>query len=156
MPSPEEAMKQQEVYPTVPPDQAIVAGPLNKASFEPDMVMVFGNPAQIMMLLCAMQKVRYECFDFTFIGEGACMDSFGRYYETGKTSVAIPCYGERALGQVADDEIVVALAPQELERIIEGLDKLAESGFGYPISGIGGFTDPNPFLAKVYPNRRKH
>jgi hypothetical protein len=29
-------------------------------------------------------------------------------------------------------------------------------GFRYPISVIGGFTDPNPFLAQVYPNRRKH
>jgi uncharacterized protein (DUF169 family) len=156
MPSPEEAMKQQQDYPAVPPGQAIVAGPLNKASFEPDMVMVFGNPAQIMMLLCGMQKVRYESFDFTFVGEGACMDSFGRYYATGKTSVAIPCYGERALGQVADDEIVVALPPEELGRVIEGLDTLAKSGFGYPISVIGGFTDPNPFLAQVYPDRKRH
>lgn len=156
MPSPEEAMKQQRYYPVVPPGQAIVAGPLAKAAFEPDMVMVFGNPAQIMMLLCGMQKVRYERFDFTFIGEGACMDSFGRYYATGKTSVAIPCYGERALGQVADDEIVVALPPEELDRVIEGLDTLAKSGFGYPISVIGGFTDPNPFLAQVYPDRRRH
>ena len=40
MPSPEEAMKQQQDYPLVPPGQAIVAGPLNKATFEPDMVMV--------------------------------------------------------------------------------------------------------------------
>ena len=84
------------------------------------------------------------------------MDSFGRYYATGKTSVAIPCYGERALGQVADDEIVVALPPEELDRVIEGLDTLAKSGFGYPISVIGGFTDPNPFLAQVYPDRKKH
>jgi len=156
MPSPEEAMRQQRYYPVVPPGQAIVAGPLGRAAFEPDMVMVFGNPAQIMMLLCGMQKVRYERFDFTFIGEGACMDSFGRYYATGKTSVAIPCYGERALGQVADDEIVVALPPEELDRVIEGLDTLAKSGFGYPISVIGGFTDPNPFLAQVYPDRRRH
>jgi uncharacterized protein (DUF169 family) len=156
MPSPEEAMRQQRYYPVVPPGQAIVAGPLGRAAFEPDMVMVFGNPAQIMMLLCGMQKVRYERFDFTFIGEGACMDSFGRYYATGKTSVAIPCYGERALGQVADDEIVVALPPDEFDRVIEGLDTLAKSGFGYPISVIGGFTDPNPFLAQVYPDRRRH
>jgi uncharacterized protein (DUF169 family) len=120
------------------------------------MIMVFGNPAQIMMLLCGMQKVRYENFEFTFIGEGACMDSFGRYYATGKTSVAIPCYGERALGQVADDEIVVALPPEELDRAIEGLDALTQIGFGYPISLIGGLTDPNPFLDQVYPDRKRH
>jgi uncharacterized protein (DUF169 family) len=154
-PSPEEAMKQQKDYPVVPPGHAIVAAPLDKATFEPDMVMIFGNPAQIMMLLCGMQKVRYELFEFTFIGEGACMDSFGRYYATGKTSVAIPCYGERAMGQVADDEIVVALPPGELDRAIEGLAILAKVGFGYPVSNIGGFTDPLPFLGQVYPDRKK-
>jgi hypothetical protein len=55
-----------------------------------------------------------------------------------------------------DDELVVALPPEELDRVIEGLDTLARSGFGYPISVIGGFTDPNPFLAQVYPDRRRH
>jgi uncharacterized protein (DUF169 family) len=156
MPSAEEAMKQQKDYPVVPPGQAIVAGPLDKATYEPDMIMVFGNPAQIMMLLCGMQKVRYEIFEFTFIGEGECMDSFGRYYATGKTSVAIPCYGERALGQVADDEITVALPPREIDRVIEGLAALENVGFGYPVSFIGGLTDPNPFLDPLYPDRKKH
>jgi len=155
MPSAEEAMRQQKDYPVVPPGQAIVAGPLGKAAFEPDMIMVFGNPAQVMLLLCGLQKVRYEKFEFSFIGEGACMDSFGRYYATGKTSVAIPCYGERALGQVADDEIAVALPPEELDRAIEGMNTLASIGFGYPIPGIGGFTDPNPFLDQLYPDRKR-
>ena len=68
MPSAEEAMKQQKDYPVVTPGQAIVAGPLDKATYEPDMIMVFGDPAQIMMLLCGMQKVRYEIFEFTVIG----------------------------------------------------------------------------------------
>jgi uncharacterized protein (DUF169 family) len=155
MPSAEEAMKQQNDYPVVPPGQAIVAGPLENVAFEPDMIMLFGNPSQIMLLMSAMQKVRYEKFEFSFIGEGACMDSFGRYYATGKTSVAIPCYGERALGQVADDEIVVAMPPREIDRAIEGLATLADVGFGYPISVIGGFTDPNPFLDPLYPDRKR-
>jgi uncharacterized protein (DUF169 family) len=155
MPSAEEAMRQQKDYPVVPPGQAIVAGPLCKATFEPDMIMMFGNPAQVMLLLCGLQKVRYEKFEFSFIGEGACMDSFGRYYATGKTSVAIPCYGERALGQVADDEIAIALPPEELDRAIEGMNMLAGVGFGYPIPGIGGFTDPNPFLDQLYPDRKR-
>jgi uncharacterized protein (DUF169 family) len=155
MPSAEEAMRQQKDYPVVPPGQAIVAGPLCKVAFEPDMIMVFGNPAQVMLLLCGLQKIRYEKFEFSFIGEGACMDSFGRYYATGKTSVAIPCYGERALGQVADDEIAVALPPEELDRAIEGMNTLASIGFGYPIPGIGGFTDPNPFLDQLYPDRKR-
>jgi hypothetical protein len=28
-------------------------------------------------------------------------------------------------------------------------------GFGYPIPVIGGFTDPNPFLDQLYPDRKR-
>jgi uncharacterized protein (DUF169 family) len=112
--------------------------------------LIYGNPAQIMMLMCGLQKVHYERFAFHFIGEGACVDSLGQCYNTGKPSLAIPCYGERSMGQVKDDEIVIALPPSDMDRAIQGLDILAKIGFKYPISHIGGFLDPNPLLANYY------
>lgn len=155
MPSVEEGLKQQEDYPRIPPGEAIVVGPLAKDNFEPDVVLVYGNPAQIMMLMCGLQKVKYERFQFHFIGEGACVDSLGQCYNTGKPSLAIPCYGERAMGQTKDDEIVIALPPSDLDRTIQGLDILAKIGFKYPISNIGGFADPNQQLAKYYSKKKK-
>ena len=150
MPSVEEGLKQQEDYPRIPPGEAIVVGPLARDNFDPDVVLVYGNPAQLMMLMCGLQKVKYERFQFHFIGEGACVDSLGQCYNTRKPSLAIPCYGERAMGQVKDDEIVIALPPSELDRAIEGLDILAKIGFKYPISSIGAYLDPNPLLANYY------
>lgn len=155
MPSFEEAMKQQGDYPLIPPGRAIVVGPLAKAEFEPQVISVYGNPAQIMMVMCGMQKIRYERFQFAFIGEGACVDSIGQCYVTGKASLAIPCYGERAMGQVCDDEIVIALHPDELEIVLQGLEKLSEIGFKYPIANIGGTFDPSPLLAEFYPEFRR-
>ena len=155
MPSVEEGLNQQEDYPRIPPGEAIVVGPLVKNNFEPDVVLVYGNPAQIMMLMCGLQKVEYERFEFHFIGEGACVDSLGQCYNTGKPSLAIPCYGERAMGQVKDDEIVIALPPSDLDRALEGLDILGKIGFKYPISNIGGFTDPNQQLSKYYSRKKK-
>jgi uncharacterized protein (DUF169 family) len=150
MPSVEEGLKQQNDYPRIPPGEAIVVGPLAKGNFEPDVILIYGNPAQIMMLMCGLQKVHYERFAFHFIGEGACVDSLGQCYNTGKPSLAIPCYGERSMGQVKDDEIVIALPPSDMDRAIQGLDILAKIGFKYPISHIGGFLDPNPLLANYY------
>jgi uncharacterized protein (DUF169 family) len=155
MPSVEEGLKQQEDYPRIPPGGAIVVGPLSKDNFDPEVVLIYGNPAQIMMLLCGLQKIRYERFPFHFIGEGACVDSLGQCYNTGKPAVALPCYGERSMGQVKDDEIVIALPPKDMDRAIEGLEILGKIGFKYPISSIGAYLDPNPLLAQFYPRKKE-
>lgn len=153
--SPEDALKQQRETPRLPVGEAIVTAPLYKEKFEPEVVSIYGNPAQIMMILCGLQKEKYERFQFFFIGEGACADSLAQCYVTGKPALAIPCFGERSMGQVADDEIVVALPPGELERAISGIQKLAKIGFKYPISFIGGLADPTPVLSQFYPAQDK-
>lgn len=155
MPSVEEGRKQQDDYPRIPPGEAIILGPLAKGNFDPEVVLIYGNPAQLMMLMCGLQKVHYERFQFHFIGEGACVDSLGQCYNTGKPSLAIPCYGERSMGQVKDEEIVIALPPSDMDRAIEGLAILAKIGFKYPISSIGAYVDPNPLLANYYSKKEK-
>lgn len=155
MPSVEDGLAQQQFYLRIPPGEAIVVGPLSKGNFEPEVVLIYGNPAQIMMLMCGIQKIKFERFEFNFIGEGACVDSLGQCFNTGKPALAIPCYGERAMGQVRDDEIAIALPPSYLDRAIEGLAVLKTIGFKYPISSIGGFLDPSPLLARVYPAKKQ-
>jgi len=155
--SPEDALEQQLDYPEMPAGEAIVLAPLIEEKFEPDVIMVYGNPAQIMMLLCGLQKRKYERFWFSFIGEGACSDSLARCYVTGKPALSIACYGERAIGDVADDEILVALPPGELERAVLGLKELADTTkrgpLRYPIRFIGAEHDPSLPLAELYPQQ---
>lgn len=153
MPNVEEAMQQQRDYPRIKVKEATVLGPLSD-DIEPDAVVVFGNPAQLMMLMCGMQKIKYECFEFQFVGEGACTDSLTKCLATGKASLAIPCYGERAFGQVSDDELVIALPREDLDRALEGLAILGQVGMNYPILQIGGTSDPMPILKTVYPDAR--
>ena len=148
--SPEEALQQQGDYYRIPVGGAIVLAPLTRQKFEPEVLLIYGNPAQIMMILCGLQKVKYERFSFSFIGEGACTDSLAQCYVTSKPSVSIPCYGERSMGGVSDDEIAIALPPGELERIISGLKQLAKIGFKYPINSIGPLLDPTPLLSAIY------
>jgi len=149
--SPEEALQQQGDYYRVPVGGAIVVAPLTKQKFEPEVLLVYGNPAQIMMIMCGLQKIKYERFSFSFIGEGACSDSLAQCHVTGKPAVSIPCYGERSMGGVADDEIIIALPPGELEKTISGLKELAKIGFKYPINSIGPWLDPTPLLSGIYP-----
>jgi uncharacterized protein (DUF169 family) len=149
--TPQEAAAQLKDTSRVPAGEAVVVAPLGKEKFEPEVILVFGNPAQLMMLLCGLQKEKYERFDFSFVGEGSCSDSLARCYNTKKPSLSIPCFGERSMGQVADDELIVAVPPEEMGRAVSGIKKLGKIGFKYPIAFIGGLTDLEPIMRQIYP-----
>ena len=147
----EEARKQMAAYPLVPPGEAIVLAPLAAGKFEPDVVLIYGNPAQMMFLMNGLQFKDYERFQFFFIGEGSCADGLAQCYTTGKPALAIPCLGERAFGAVTDDEMVMALPPGMMAKAIEGLQALKSRGASYPINYLGPLCDPSPVLTMIYP-----
>jgi len=147
----EVARRQQEDYPRIPPGKAIVLAPLASGKFDPDVVLVYGNPAQLMLTLCGIQWKNYERFQFFFIGEGACSDGLAQCYVTGKPSLAIPCFGERRFGEVLDEELVLALPPGMVEKAIEGMHGLSRAGLRYPIPFHGAECDPGAALGRAYP-----
>jgi len=151
----EEGLKQQKDYPRIPPGGAIVLAPLTRDKFEPEVLLIYANPAQLMMILCGLQKERYEQFWFSFVGEGACVDSLAQCYVTKKPALSINCYGERAFGSITDDEICLAIPADDLERALSGLKKLHKVGLRYPIGFIGPALDPRPILARSYPDTKR-
>jgi uncharacterized protein (DUF169 family) len=152
----EEAKKQMAVYPLVPPGEAVVVAPLGSVKFYPDLILIYGNPAQMMLLMNGLQFKDYERFQFFFIGEGACADSIAQCYTTGKPALAIPCMGERAFGAVTDDEMVMALPPAMMKKAVEGLQSLKARGISYPVKYLGPMCDPAPILTFIYPDWYTH
>jgi uncharacterized protein (DUF169 family) len=152
----EEARKQMAAYPLVPPGEAVVVAPLAAGKFYPDVILIYANPAQMMLLMNGLQFKDYERFQFFFIGEGACADSLAQCYTTGKPALAVPCMGERAFGAVTDDELVMALPPAMMSKAVEGLQSLKERGIGYPIAYLGPLCDPSPILTQIYPDWWEH
>jgi uncharacterized protein (DUF169 family) len=152
----EEARKQMAVYPLVPPGEAVVVAPLASGKFDPDVILIYGNPAQMMLLMNGLQFKDYERFQFFFIGEGACADGLAQCYTTGKPALAIPCMGERAFGAVTEDELVMALPPGMMAKAVEGLKSLKSRGIGYPVAYLGPFCDPSPILTQIYPDWWDH
>ena len=139
----EEARKQMASYPLIPPGEAIVVAPLASVSFTPDVILVYGTPAQMMVLMCALQVKDFERFQFFFIGEGSCSDSLAQCYVTGKPALSIPCYGERSFGAVEEDELVLAIPAAMIEKAIDGLRTLQQRRRGYPLGFLGPACDPN-------------
>ena len=148
----EEAKKQMAEYPLVPPGEAVVLAPLAAGKFDPDVILIYANPAQMMLLMNGLQFKDYERFQFFFIGEGSCADGLAQCYTTGKPALTIPCMGERAFGAVTEDEMVMALPPAMMAKAVEGLKALKERGAGYPIKYLGPMCDPSPVLTMLYPD----
>ncbi|MBA7621797.1 hypothetical protein ES703_29165 [subsurface metagenome] len=147
----EEARKQMAEYPVVPPGEALVLAPLAAGKFDPDVILIYANPAQMMLLMNGLQFKDYERFQFFFIGEGSCADGLAQCYTTGKPALAIPCLGERAFGAVTEDELVMALPPGMMAKAVEGLQALKARGIGYPVMYLGPLCDPSPVLMQIYP-----
>jgi uncharacterized protein (DUF169 family) len=130
---------------------ALVVSPLRAARLEPpDIVLFYATPAQTILFVNGLQWKRYRRYDMTIAGESACSDSWGRALKTGETSISIPCYAERRYGGVAEDELLLAMPPEEFARGIEGLEGLAKNGFRYPIPPYGAHMDPSAGMTKSY------
>lgn len=153
----EDARLHQEATPRIPYGrfQAIAVAPLSADKFEPDVAVIFGLPAQIILFVNGMQWEGYKRYQLFCTGEGACSDSMVQCFNSGEPAVAIPCYGERRYGGVQDDEMVIAVPPKILEKVVVGLRGLSAASLRYPIPPYGSQCDPTLGLAKSYSNVTK-
>ena len=121
--------------------QAVALAPLVYNPFDPDMVLIYANPAQMMLLINALQFEDYEVMQFFCVGESSCSDAIARCYLTGKPALTIPCYGERRYGHAQDEDLVMALPAGHMEKALRGLEALYRRGIRYPISYAGTEAD---------------
>jgi hypothetical protein len=72
-----------------------------------------------------LQWSGYKRFDWSIVGESACADSWGRALKTREPSLSIPCFAERRYGGVLDDEMLMALPPDDIAKAITGMEALS-------------------------------
>jgi len=130
--------------------EAVAMAPLVYNPFEPDIVLIYANPAQMILLINALQFEDYEVMQFFCVGESSCSDAIVRCYETGKPSLTIPCYGERRYGHAQDEDLVMALPRNAMVKALAGLETLYRRGVRYPISFAGAEGDVGPMFPASY------
>ncbi|MBS0499702.1 MAG: DUF169 domain-containing protein [Burkholderiaceae bacterium] len=113
--------------------KAMAVSPLASGRLNPDICLVYANPAQMILLINGLQWKGYRKLEWGAVGESACADSWGRALATGEPSLSLPCFPERRYGGVPDDELLMALKPVDLAKAVEGLEALARNGLRYPI-----------------------
>jgi dephospho-CoA kinase len=135
--------------------EAIALAPLVYRPFDPDMVLIYANPAQMMLLINALQFEDYEVMQFFCVGESSCSDAIARCYLTGKPSLTIPCYGERRYGHAQDEDLVIAVPAVMMEKALRGLEALYRRGIRYPISYAGAEQDQSAAFPMAYGGIRR-
>jgi dephospho-CoA kinase len=130
--------------------EAVAMAPLVYNPFDPDIVLIYANPAQMMLLINSLQFENYEVMQFYCVGESSCSDAIARCYLQHKPALSIPCYGERRYGHAQDDELVMAIPVEMMDKALNGMEALYRRGIRYPISYAGAETDVTHAFPAAY------
>ncbi|MBI1329514.1 MAG: hypothetical protein GC166_06390 [Alphaproteobacteria bacterium] len=153
----EDASAHQAAMNCVPDGQfeALAVAPLASGRLDPpDIALFYATPGAMIYFINGLQWAGYRRFDWSVVGESACADSWGRALTKREPSLSIPCFAERRYGGVLDEEMLMALPPDQLQKAIEGMKALAKNGFRYPFPQYGVQQDVRAGMAVSYPDRK--
>lgn len=112
----------------------ILIAPIGTASFEPDVILFYGNGAQVMRMIQAAVFASGEALNSKSIGSGGCLLPIVPPILDGECIYAIPGNGERRMGLMADGELVFGMPKNRFEEVVTGLKLSHEGGQTYPFS----------------------
>jgi uncharacterized protein (DUF169 family) len=118
----------------------IVLAPLHRADFEPDVLIIYGNPAQMVRLVQGALFNTGGVISSNFMGRGACGSSMVYPFMTKKCNVVIPGGGERVFGMTCDDEMCFAIPKEKIEEVMDGLKASHDGGVARMPSPFFGIT----------------
>tara|TARA_X000000950_G_scaffold125037_1_gene156427 strand:+ start:4412 stop:5191 length:780 start_codon:yes stop_codon:yes gene_type:complete len=131
--------------------EAMAVSPLASGRLDPpDICLIYATPAQMILFINGLQWTGYKKLTFSCVGESACADSWGRALACGEPSLSIPCFAERRYGGVMEDELLMAIPPSFLPKVLQGLDALSQNGLRYPIPSYGVSNDARPGMGVSY------
>lgn len=113
--------------------EAILAAPLNRADFEPEVILIYGNSSQIMRLLNGRLYKEGGELKSSFSGRADCTDIAIKTIQTNECQVILPCYGDRVFGLTQDYEMAFTIPYSKAEMVIEGVKASHKGGTRYPI-----------------------
>ena len=112
----------------------IVITPIQTASFDPDVILFYGNGAQVMRMIQGAVFDSGEALTSRSIGSGGCLLAIVAPVLEGTCKYGIPGNGERRIGMVANDELMFAMPKNRFEEVMNGLKLSHEGRQDYPIS----------------------
>jgi len=102
--------------------QAMLVGPLDRIPVDPDVVVIYGNVAQMLRIINGYVYDSGERLEFSANGDaGLCSDTVAIPMLTGKPHLAVPCNGGRVMSLPNQTEMAFGIPFEELEHVLEGI-----------------------------------
>lgn len=133
----------------------IIFSPLDSTTIIPDVILVYCDSAQAMVLTgasCYKDGVGLTFFK-PLQASAVCVESIISTKLSGRFQLAIPCGGDRRLEATEDDELIFSIPSDRLDDIIDWIEAKRRSGSRpYPTSRN---LQVQPELNKYYEELRK-
>lgn len=122
----------------------ILIAPLSRATFEPEIVLMYGNSAQVMRMVAASLYNGGGEVSSTFTARADCADIIIKTVRTKKPQVILPCYGDRVFAQTHDHEMAFTFPYEMADDMIEGFIGTHKGGVRYPIPSYLRYENQYP------------
>ena len=109
----------------------VVSAPLPTANFEPDLVLIYSNTAQMRTMLMATKYKEGRLVTSEFDPIDSCVFSTVPVMLTRRYRVTLPDPGEFQRAMAGEDEIILSVPIEKVEELVSGLKHLEETGQGY-------------------------
>ena len=110
----------------------MIAAPIHRADFEPQVIVFYGNPAQVSRLVQASVYGTGEPVTSSSSGGFACGQEITAAILTEQCQVIVTGGGDRAIAQAHDHEIAFSIPWSRAEAVAEGLEGTHRAGMRYP------------------------
>jgi len=143
---PEAARKMEAVYPRheVGDVEQIWLSALGRCEYDPDLVIVYGNPAQILVLVHAANYGYGEGIASTSTGRFGCANWIAGVVQSDECEYTIPCSGERVLAGTQDHEMSFMIPRSRFQSVTKGLGIMRKKGtYRYPVPNMNLLGAPH-------------
>jgi len=110
----------------------IAAAPLKTVNFEPDIVMIYCDSAQLCLLLLGREYKEGYNLKCSISGHAACVYAVVPALQTGECQVAVPCRGDHYRAMAGDEEMIFTVPKGKLEDLMQGLRRIETTGSKLP------------------------
>ena len=123
----------------------ILTAPLKTASFQPDMVLIYSNTAQLRSMLMAIKYKKGKLVKSEFDPIDSCVYSIVPVIQNGEYRITIPDPGEFERAMAEEGEIILSVPAAKLEELVTGLRFFEEIKLGYSYLNMQMMPDfPQP------------
>ena len=122
----------------------LIAAPLAQADWDPQLVIVYGNPAQMVRMVQGLVHHTGRPLNFSALGGIGCASYISQALITGQCQL-VPCgAGDRIFAMAQDDEMAFAIPAGEVDKLLSGLELTNRAGLRYPVTPYMRFQTEMP------------